>query len=232
METNIITKFEQESMGIVEHAESIMIVDDTTREMAAEFTTKARGAVKAIKAEFSPDIADAHSLHKNLLARQNKLVAPFEAAKRIVDKAITDDYLEQEKVRREEQRVADAKAEAERVAQEAELQADAEEAIESGDLEEAEELLDTKIETAPVVPVAEATKTVKTGSGTTSVKKDIAVDLIDKGVVITAVFDGKLPDTLLDVNMGAAKRYAKASGLKTMAGFQIRETAIVAGRAR
>jgi len=236
MDTKAIQKYEEQGVDLLSHAESIMIVDPTTRELAVEFTTKARGALKALELEFRPDIQKAHSLHRDLLGRLKTLSEPFKEAKRIVDGEISHDYLEQEKIREEEQRVADEKAEAERAAQEAELQADAEEAIEAGDLEEAEELLDTTIETAPVVPVAEAPKTVRSASGTTTVKKDIAVDLVDKAYVIEAVYDNTLPDTLLDVNMGAAKRYAKASGLAagtlSMPGFHITETATVAGRAR
>jgi hypothetical protein len=58
------------------------------------------------------------------------------------------------------------------------------------------------------------------------------VELVDKQAVITAVGDGKLPDTILDVNLGVAKRYAKASGLTQMQGFRISETAVVSGRTR
>ncbi len=232
MDTKAIQKYEEQGVDLLSHAESIMIVDDITRELAVEFTTKARGVLKAIEAEFRPDIQKAHELHKSLNERLKTLGEPFKEAKRIVDAEITRDYLEQEKIREQLQRDADEKAEKERKAQEVELQTEAEEAIEQGDMETAEELLDTQIETAPVVPVAEAPKTTRTASGTTTVKKDIAVAVADKMVVIKAVADGHLPDTLLDVNLGTAKRYAKASGLILMTGFRITETAVVAGRAR
>jgi len=232
MDTKAIQKYEEQGVDLLSHAESIVIVDDITRELAVEFTTKARGALKALETEFRPDIQKAHSLHQDLLGRLKTLSEPFKEAKRIVDGEISRDYLEQEKIREDEQRVADEKAETARKAQEAELQAEAEEAIEAGDLEEAEELLDTTIKTAPVVPVAEAPKTVRSASGTTTVKKDIAIAVADKHVIITAVFDGKLPDTILDINLGMAKRYARAAGLTSMPGFHITETATVAGRAR
>ena len=102
METKAIKKFESQGEVLLHEANSIRITDEASREQAAEFTTKARKAVKVIEDEFKPDIQKAHQLHKDLLARVKKLTAPFKEAQRIVDGEIKRDWLERERVRMEE----------------------------------------------------------------------------------------------------------------------------------
>ncbi len=237
METKAIQEYEARGSELLAHAESICIVDEVTRELAIEFTVNARKAGKVIEKEFRPDIENAHQLHKDLLARLNKLVAPFKEAQRIVDKEISRDYMERERIRREEERKAQEKADAERREQEAQLTEEAEEFIAEGDLDAAEELLDSDVVVNPDIPVTSVKQTVDTGAGSATVKKDIKVEVVNKREVINAVSAGKLPDTLLTIDVGAAKRYAKASGIlddnsKAMPGFRITETAIVSGRVR
>jgi len=232
METTAIQKYETKGGQLLAEARSIMIVDDTTRELAAEFSTGTRKVIRVIEDEFKPDIEKAHQLHKGLIDRKNRLISPFKEAQGIVDAEIRRDYLEREKVRQAEAEAARMASERERRKQEAELAAQAAQCIEDGDMEEAEALLDSEVVVSPVVPIARIQQTTKSDAGSTTVKKDIEVEVRDKGVVIAAVTAGKLPDTLLDVNLGAAKRYARAAGLTTMPGFAITETAIVAGRVR
>ena len=88
-------------------------------------------------------------------------------------------------------------------------------------------------------------KTIETGIGKITMRKDIDVQIDDKMTVVRAVagFVGEcphchkeilpnpqLPLTLVDVDLGSAKRYAKVSGLKEMPGFIIKDTVIVSGR--
>lgn len=230
METKAIQKYEVQGVELLEHAKSIIIVDDTTRELAVEFTSNARKAVRAIEEEFRPDIDTAHQLHRDLLARLKKLILPFTEARVTVDKEIGRDYMERERVQREEERKAQVKADAERKRQEDALAKQAEEAIKEGDMEEAEALLDSEVITAPIVPVAKVEQTAKSDAGSTTVRKDIKVELVAKDLVIAAVHSDILPMTFLNVDMGVVKRFAKASGLTDMPGFRITEIAIVAGR--
>ena len=231
METKAIQVYEAQGDELLTHAEGIVIVDDTTRELAVEFVSNTRKAVKAIEAELGPDISAANKLHKDLLARLKKLLSPFKTAQQIVDKEIGRDYLVQENERREKERVAQEKADKEREAQEAQLAKEAEEFIAEGDLDAAEELLGCDVVVNPEVPVEEVKQTVKTGAGSATVRKDIKVELVDKRAALAAVVNGDLPESLVDVNMGAAKRYAKAAELAVMPGFRITETTVVSGRA-
>ncbi len=232
MQTEAIAAYEAEGNSIIDYAKSIMIVDETTRELATEFTTKARQAIKAIRAEFGPDITHAHQLHKDLLARQKKLIAPFEGAKCIVDAEIGRDFMEREKARRDAEWKAQAKVDTERRVQEAALAAEAEKLIGEGRLEDAEELVDVEVAVAPVLPTPEVRKTIQSDAGSATVRKDIVVEVADKMAVIEAVVKRELPVTLLTVDLGSAKRYAKASRLTKMPGFRITERAVVSGRAR
>jgi hypothetical protein len=232
MESKAIQKYEAQGTELIEQAKSIMIVDDITRELATEFSSNTRKVIKNIEAEFKPDIDKAHQLHKGLLDRMKRLILPFNEAQQIVDGEIRRDYMERERIRREQEREAMIKAEAERKRQEEEQRIQAEQLIADGDLEEAEALLDAEIITVPIMPTPKVDKTSQSGAGSITARTDIIVELVDKMAVLTAVFDGKLPDTLVEVNVGAAKRYAKASGLKSMPGFRITETAVISGRTR
>lgn len=235
MSLTALQGYETQGSSIITHAEHIMIVDDTTRELAAEFTTKARQAIKAIKAEFGSDIASAHKLHKDLLARQKKLIAPFEAARVIVDREISRDYLEREGARQEEERKVWERAIAVKAAQDDALAAEAQKLIEDERFEDAEALVDTEIVVAPILPVADVQKTMTSTTGSATVRKDIKVEVVDKVAVIEAVVKRVLPFGLISVDMAAAKKYAKCSGLDDipeMPGFRVTETAIVSGRVR
>ncbi len=232
METKAIQKYEQQSLVLLDDARSIMIVDEVTRELATEFRSNVRKTVKAIEAELRPDIDAAHTLHKNLLSRLQKLTAPFKEAQSIVDKEIGRDLLERDRIRQEEERKVRIEAGAERKRQEAVLAVEVAERIEEGDMEAAEVLSDVQVVVEPSIPVPETQKTVMSEAGSTTVRRDIKVELVDKLLVIEAVAAQKLPIILLDVNMGAAKRYAKAGELTTMPGFAITDDVVVSGRTR
>jgi len=231
MQTTAIKQYEEQGKQLLKQARAILIVDDTTRGIAADFTANARRVVKVIEEEFRPDIDKAHQLHKNLLARLKKLTEPFKQAQSIVDNEIKRDYLEREHARQEEERKQREKEEHEKKLQEEALRKEAEDKIRSGDIESAEELLNSEIVIARK-PIEYVDKTVRSDGGSITARKDIDVELVSKQDVIMAVYEGKLPDKFLDVNMMAAKQYIKFNDLKVLAGFRITETAIISGRTR
>jgi len=217
---------------LLNEAKSIVIVDDVTRAIATELSVNIRKALKLIEAEFRPDIEVAHKLHKDLLVRLNKVSAPFKQAQLVVDAEIRSEYLERERVRREEERKEQEAAEKECRAQEEARQREVEELIDKGELDEAEEVLDSQVVVTPIVPVAAVEKTTRSGAGSVTVRTDIVVEVVDKRVVLEAIIAGTLPSAIVDINMGAAKRYAKAGELWAMPGFSITETAVLSGRTR
>lgn len=232
MNEQAVAVYEKRGQGFLEQARDLMIVDDVTRGIASEATTELRKVIKAIEAEFRPDVEKAHELHKNLLDRMKRLQEPFRQAQAIIDREIRRDFLEQEEARRKAEQEAREKAEKERKEQEAAQLREAESRIADGDVDKAEEILSSEIRTMPIMPVAEPQRTVKTAGGTTTVRKDISVQVADKAEVVKAVAKGELPMTLVEVNVAEAKRYAKAAGLMAMPGFVVSEDAIVSGRTR
>ena len=226
--TEAIQARETQGVRLLSHANSIKIVDQATRELATEFTSDVRGIIKNINDEFRPDIEKAHELHKDLLARLKGLLEPFNQAKNIIDREIGRDYQER---KAEADRIAREKAAEERKDEENRLAAEAEKEMDAGNIEAAETLLDTKVEEKPIIDIPVQQTTV-TQAGSASVRMDITVEVVNKNAILGAILDNKLPDTLVSVELGIAKRYAKASGLKEMPGFRITETPVVSGRSR
>ena len=232
METKAIKMYESQGVELLTNANAITITDDASRTEAAQFVAATRKTIKVIDEEFKPDIQKAHELHKDLLSRSKRLKEPFQAAQRVVDGKIKTDFLEQDRIRRAEQRKADQEAEAERMRQQEAEDDELSQLIEEGDMEGAEALLESEVVVAPIVPVAKVEKTIRVDGGSITMRKDIEVTVVDKDAIIRAVMAQKLPNTLLDVNVGAAKRYAKAAGITSMPGFRIAETVVSSGRVR
>ncbi len=226
--TEAIQARETQGVRLLAHANSIKIVDQDTRYLATEFTSDVRGVIKSINDEFRPDIEKAHELHKDLLARLKRLLEPFNQAKNIIDREIGRDYQER---KAEAERIAREKAAEEQKAEEDRLAAEAEKEMDAGNIEVAETLLDTKVEEKPIIDIPVQQTTV-TQAGSASVRMDMVVEVMSKRTILGAILDNKLPDTLVTVELGMAKRYAKASGLKEMPGFKITETPVVSGRSR
>lgn len=231
MKTEVLQKWEAEGASLIDSARSLTITDQISREKAAEFTINARRVVKIIEDEFKPDIKSANDLHKSLLSRMNNLTLRYKEAKGIVDKKISDDYFEQEKIRRENERIAQEKADAERKAQEEALAKAAEEAIEAEDFDKAEEIMDTVVPeiVAPVAP--EVQQSTRSTLGTATVRKDIKVELVDLKAALGGIIRGDFPETFVTVDLGAVKKYAKVCNLKSIPGFRITEVGVVSGRA-
>ncbi len=121
-------------------------------------------------------------------------------------------------------------AEEDRRRQEEARNAEIESSIDEGDLEKAEAIATAKADEIIIPYVAPVEKTTRTSAGSTTVKKDICVELVDKNMVVAAIITGELPFTLITFDIGAAKRYAKSVGATSLPGFKITETAVVSGR--
>ncbi|MDD4984382.1 MAG: hypothetical protein PHQ43_01135 [Dehalococcoidales bacterium] len=230
MKETMVQKYEKQGNEIIEQAKALRITDDESREQASEFAIATRTAVKLIEEEFRPDIQHAHELHKSLLDRCKRLQQPFNQAKRIVDGAIAADWQARELEKKKKERDAEIAAESERKRQEEELKREVDEAIESGDVELVESLLESEVVVAPTEVVKEVDKSVRSSVGTTTVRYDIAVTVQDKVTLLKAIVEDKVPDTLVDVNMGMAKKYAKASGKRYIPGLVVKDVPVVSGR--
>ena len=228
-EENIVLH-EQEGSKLLAAARDIQIVDETTRTSAAEFLLNAKGAIRVIEDEFKPDIKAAHNLHKSLLDRLKKLVKPFDEARDVVETEVRRDYTEQLKLQRaEEARIRKEQAEADCLEQE-KRDAEINDAVEAGNIEEAEEIAIAPVEAVAPIQRPQVFKTVKSVAGSITMRKNVLIEVIDKELIIDAVAAGVLPSVILDVNLGAAKKYVKSIQATELVGFEISEFNTVAGR--
>jgi hypothetical protein len=104
--------------------------------------------IKEVKATFDPICEAAHKAHKAATAKRAQFLDPLESVFKMVKKEMSNYDLEQERIRREEQRRLEEiarKEEEERRLQEAIL------AEESGNKEEAQAIIEEPVYVAPVV---------------------------------------------------------------------------------
>ncbi len=228
MTTDNVQVYEEQGGAVLVEAQGIHITDAASRATAAEFGIRTRRAVRAVEEELKPAIGKAYSLHKDLVAQMKRLIAPFKSAQLVVDAEIVRDHGEQERLARvEARRVAEEEAEQERVRLEAEalvlvVEDDTDAAVEV--LEQAEAVVPMQVAPAPVA------KTTHTALGTVTTRKVLTVECTDKAAVVRAVAAGTMPLDFIIINAAVAKRHIIAGNLTQLAGFDIGEKVVVAGR--
>jgi hypothetical protein len=150
----------QDALAAPKYAATLLVNDQPTLDTANGFLKNIKLLIGKIDDSFDPQIDQAHKLHKSLLAEKKKFTAPLEESERIVKRTIAGYLAEEDRKRRE--------AEAERARIEAEARAEAdkklravEKAEAKGDFAKAEAIaqeavnvMEAKIEAAPVVPDA------------------------------------------------------------------------------
>ncbi len=126
----------------VETAKAMAVIDNPTNQKATDFLKTLKNFQKAIKEELRPAIDKAFDLHRSLVAQEKRHLLPLQAAEQVLKTSISKFLVEQENIRKEEQRKAREKAEAEerRAREEKERQQREWEAKEKIKREEAEKL--------------------------------------------------------------------------------------------
>lgn len=139
---------------------TLKVKDQPSLDVANEFLKSIKSLAARIAETFDPQISRAHELHKSLLAEKKKFTNPLDDAEKIVKRTIAGYLAEEDRKRRE--------AEAERARIEAEARAEADKklrAVEKAEAkgnfakaealaQEAVNVMEAKIEEAPVVPDA------------------------------------------------------------------------------
>jgi len=215
--------YESGGQEIITQAQGLKIMDDESRAEASIFTSTVRQALKIIDDTLRPDIQSAHELHKSLLDKLKCLQSPYKTAQGIVDGEIKRDFMERERIRREEERrVAEAEAEKARLEEEANRK------IEDRDIDGG---LDT-FEAAEKVYVPPAPPPVQKTVGSATIRMDIRVECTNLLLVARLVGNGALPVDFISVNTAVVKKWMKANGKKSLPGFKVTEVPVVTGRAR
>lgn len=105
----------QDALSVPKRAEGLSVVDQVSLDRAKDFLVSIDKLQGSIDITFDPQIAQAHKLHKSLLAEKKKFTEPLDIARRIVGKKVAGFLAEEERRRNE---ILQKAAEAERKAQE------------------------------------------------------------------------------------------------------------------
>ncbi len=212
-ETNAI-ELKKKGNSLVEVARSITISNDDDRKRAAQFVVLCAAHEKVVHEKLDPAIKSANATHKELTSLRAELLSAPTEAKNIVNEAIRKDWLELEAGRLKDQERINEQNKA--------LVSDTEDFV-------------------PDVILPETERRIDVESGYTTIRKDITVKVIDKMKLIAAiagvhcncphcqkeiVIGPTVPNILLDASEQAIKRYVKASGIRTIPGVLIEDTAI------
>lgn len=207
----------EQAVAITEQAKGIAVVDQNSRQIAADFYTTISSMRKDIVA-FHKDLkANAHATWKMACKREEVDLLPVDEALIIVNKAIS---VYDTKVR--EQR----KAEEERIYAEAEkgrlkIEKQIADAQAKGNDKKAEKL-EEKMMSAITPTFAPMEKTVKTSTGSVTSSEDIEVTVSDLKELIKSVAEGIVPITIIDIKLGTLKSWIKSSGIKSVSGVEIK----------
>lgn len=228
------TNIDQEKeLALKQETTSLMqTVEQTKITTVAEYTNaeKLLQGIKALQKKitdyFEPLRAAAYEAYSKINDRKKSELKPVDAAYSKLGGMMAAWRMEQERIRQEAQRKADAEA-AERQRKEQEkLLARAQKAEAAGKTEKAAELAEqaaSHFVPANLVPETVA-KTTKTEAGSTTWIPDLEVTL-DPGCemeVAKAIAEGKLPATVIEVLPGKIKKWAVANGVKNFMGHGIK----------
>jgi len=216
----LMVRYQQAGNEIEQKLNSLQVIDEPSRAIAADTREQARQYDKEIFDEFDPDRDDAYQHYLKVKTRVEKMRAPFKRIMKAADDKM-DAYLREEKHKRQEaqdkidREAAEAKQrEIDRLDKLAEKQMDA------GRFDKAEETIAKAedVASAPTPTIPSLDKTVKTESGGTSSFLDFDLAIENALTVIKDISAGRLPFGLakLDINKneiritgGALKDYAK-----------------------
>lgn len=153
-----------QALAIPERALALVVTDQATLDTAKEFLQTVDILRTRIDESFDPQIAQAHKLHKSLLAEKKKFTDPLDGAKMLVSRKAADYIAEQERIRNEaERKRLEAEAKAREIADKAvekakKLDAGGKSEAATAAVNGAYEKVQTIMEAAPEIPVEVDTK--------------------------------------------------------------------------
>jgi hypothetical protein len=195
---------EQQAISVRSAMAEIAIADQSTYNLAVEKRTAAVTWLKGAETFFDPSIADAHALHKKLLAQKKTVCEPVEMTIRTINRELLRFDEEQARIRREEQRRLEdesrRKAEEERLAQAEQMQA------EGADEEVIDAVLEAPVQVTEMViarPTYEKSKEV-------IYRDNYSGECFDLLALVKAIAKDKSLIGLVQVNQTALNQMAKA----------------------
>jgi hypothetical protein len=233
MEESKSIELQQKQNGslLLAEAKSIKIVDQQSNELASSFSTKTRAAIKTIEEWMNPQIEAANKTHKLLTGKRAELKKPFQDAQAIVDAEIGRYFMEQRRIKAEQEAILAAEAEKQRLqAQEALI-------AQALDTNSEELLVAAENVFVPEIKLAEPERTTKTEAGSTNVRMDIEVTVDNRQTLIEHIANRKdpiVPNQFLAIDLAYAKKWCKMMNVhgNEIPGLIIKQVPVVSGRTR
>jgi hypothetical protein len=198
-----VEQLEEVALAWPERAKAITITDQETYNGAATVLVEIVAIRKQVQAHHKPIKEATNKAHKTAVAAEKKLLDPLTEAEGYIRKAIGAWDYEQERLRQEEQKRLEA---IQRQADEDARLALAQEAEENGaEAETVDEILATPV----VMPTAVAKPTFQHASGI-STRQNWKAEVVDMKALCRAVASGQASAELVQPNMVALNRMAKA----------------------
>ena len=220
---------EQETLTLYEQATALTICDQATYAAAGEVGKSLKALKSKITDYFAPMKKAAHEAHKAITKKESDELAPVEEAMEVVRKTMNIYIQEQDRIRKEAERKAQAEAEEVARKERERLEKQALAAMEKGKDEKAESLMEKAeaVYAAPVTiePVVE--KTVHTASGNITQTKELQITITDAKAFIAELVKRNVAPTMIDIKPGPLKAWVKANAIESFPGLHINQTVSV-----
>ena len=213
MDDQKLEKLKQQIQKLsIEDPASIRIRDHQDLERVMEYIARNKRGIKLVVAEFENEIKGAYRLHKDLVAKRKKWITRFgfETNIQVAELKAKEFHLEQKRLETEQRKKAELKAKLDEEKKRQHLLNLAVKAEERGNNEKAQEYLEQaeNIWQVPVV-VPQVSKTIKTEAGTTTMRKDVHVEITNPLEVLHAIVRGKLPLDCVEIKTSKIKAHIR-----------------------
>jgi len=198
---------EEKSLTLYEQATSLVINDVQSYAAAGEVGKALKSLEKEVTDYFAPMKKAAHDAHKAITKKESDELAPIKEAIDIVRKTMNVYAQEQDRIRREAERKAQAEAEEVARKEREKLEAQALKAMEKGKDEKAEILMEQAemVYAAPVTIAPVVDKTVRTESGNITQAKELQITVTDVKAFIAELVKRNIAPTMIEVKAGQLK---------------------------
>ncbi len=206
---------EAQELQVVQHETDQMITearalagaikDPVSYKKAGEFWLRARGLEKRITAYFEPMKRQAKAVHTEICDKEKAALRRVSESNAILSPAMSAYEAEQERIRVENERKA--QADARRQEEEARLAA-AVQAEQEGAKEEAEVILATP---APVAPVTIPKEKFESDFGAIGTREQWSGEVLNLRELIKGILDGAIPITAIEANMTVINQAARTN---------------------
>ena len=217
-----IQEIEDKSLTLLETAHGIIVTNQASYENAAVFLKGIKDARSKFVEFFAPMKKATHTAWKEVVAKENDAVNPLKEADKIVRDSMGVYLTEQDRIKREAQKVAEAKARKEAEAERKRLLKRAENVKTEPKRQELIEKAEDVFE-EPVFAEHAVEKTTKLESGSVTRKTDIEVTVVDPVAFLAAVVRGDIPATCVEIKPNKVKAWVKAAGVTKVDGCRITE---------